>query len=62
MHVRDDVRERVAGEELEAALSVFDGGGGRGRHEAEEQMEGVHEEVAEFGTLRGVLVNMSREH
>lgn len=57
MHVRYDVRQCGAREELETALGVGDGGGGGGRHEAEEEVEGVHEEVAEFGALGGVVSN-----
>lgn len=53
MHVRHDVRQRRAAEELEPALSVADAGGGRGREEAEEDVEGVHEGVADEGALRG---------
>ena len=52
VHVRYDVGQAGAGEELEAALGVLDAGGGRGSGEAEEEVEGVHEEVAEFGALR----------
>ena len=51
VHVWNYVRQGGAGEELEAALGVADAGGGRRRHETEEEVEGVHEEVAEFGAL-----------
>lgn len=47
VHVRNDVWERRAREEFEAALSVFDGGCCGGSEQAEEQVERVHEEVAE---------------
>lgn len=47
MHVGDDVWERGAGEELEAALGVADAGCGRGCEDGEDEVEGSHEEVAE---------------
>lgn len=47
MHVGDDVRERRTREELEAALGIADSGRGGRSEKAEEEMEGVHEEVAE---------------
>ena len=50
--MRDDVRKRRACEELEATLGVADGGSGRRREEPEEEVEGVHEEFADEGTLR----------
>lgn len=55
MHVRDDVGKRRAGEEFEAALCVFDLGCFGGGEEAEEEVEGVHEGVAEEGALGFVL-------
>lgn len=51
MHVGDDVGEGGSGEEFEAALRVADGGGGGRGEDSEEEMEGVHEEVAEEGAL-----------
>ena len=51
VHVGDDVGEGWAGEEFEAALGIFDAcGGGRG-HDAEEEVERVHEEVSEARSL-----------
>lgn len=47
----DDVRQGRAGEQLEAALGIADAGGGGRGHELQEQVEGVHEEVAELGAL-----------
>lgn len=60
MHVRNDVGQRGTGEQLEAALGVFDCRRfGRGE-EAEQQVEGVHEGVAEEGALGWVLVGCPR--
>lgn len=59
VHVRHNVGKRRSGEELETALGVFDlCCFGRGK-EAEEQVEGVHESVAEEGALRVLLVSSS---
>ena len=52
MHVGYDVGQGWAGEELEAALGILDAGGSRRGGEAEEEVEGMHEEVAEFGALK----------
>lgn len=51
MHVRDDVGQAGAGEKLEPALGVgYARRGGRG-HEPEQEVEGVHEEVAQLGAF-----------
>lgn len=51
MHVRDDVGQGRAREELEAALGIADGGGGGRGEESDKEVEGAHEEVAEVGSL-----------
>ena len=51
MHVRYYVGKGRAREEFETALGVADAGGGRGSEEADEEVEGVHEGVAEEGAL-----------
>ena len=51
MHVGDDVGQGRAREQLEAALGVLDAGGGGRGGEAEEEVEGVHEGVAQEGAL-----------
>ena len=54
VHVRYDVRQRRPGEELEATLRVFNARGRGWCHDAEQEVEGVHEEVAKLGALRSV--------
>lgn len=49
------MRQRGAREELEAALRVADARGGGGGEEAEEEVEGVHEGVADCGALEVAL-------
>lgn len=49
VHVGDDVGQGGAREELESALGIADGGGAGRRHPLEEEVEGMHEEVAQLG-------------
>jgi hypothetical protein len=51
VHVGDDVGEGRAREKFEAALGVLDASGSCGRHDAEKEVERVHEEVSEFRAL-----------
>lgn len=47
VHVRDDVGERRSRKELEATLRILYPGRVRRRHDAQEDVERMHEEVAE---------------
>ena len=53
VHVWYYVREGSAGEQLKATLRVTNAGSGGRRKEAEKQVEGVHESVADHRTLCG---------
>ena len=58
MHEGDNIWQRRAREELEPALRVADGGCCGGCEESEEEVKGVHEEVAEERALFVIEVSV----
>lgn len=52
MHVRDNVRQRGARKELEAALGIANPGRGRGGEDGEHEVERAHEKVSKSRALK----------
>lgn len=62
MHIWDDVRQCRTRKQLKATLCILDGSSSRRRHEPQNQVERVHQKVAQFRSLKQSAYRFNINH